>query len=82
MSVSTADDGIDELHMNTLRGERDRLLAFVFCSADFIVKLGASLNVNFFRGSATAITGRSPEELTGIRWDSRRGAPACRRHVR
>ena len=82
MSVSIADDGVDELHVNALRGERDRLLAFAFCSANFLVELDTSLNVNFVRGATTTITSRSPEELTGIRWDSKRGAPACRRHVR
>ena len=91
MSVSIADDGVDELHVNALRGERDRLLAFAFCSANFLVELDTSLNVNFVRGATTAITGcssknlariRSPESLTGIRWDSSHGAPACRRHVR
>lgn len=58
MSVSIADNGVDELHVSALRGERDRLLAFAFCGSDFLVELDASLNVSFVRGMMAIFTGR------------------------
>jgi len=65
MRDSRANDGIDKLHVGTLRSERDRLLAFAFCAADFLVELDASLKVSFVRGATMALTGRLPECLVG-----------------
>ncbi|MBL6935466.1 MAG: EAL domain-containing protein [Alphaproteobacteria bacterium] len=65
MSVSIADNGVDELQVSALRGERDRLLAFAFCGSDFLVELDASLNVSFVRGMTAVFTGHSSESLMG-----------------
>jgi EAL domain-containing protein (putative c-di-GMP-specific phosphodiesterase class I) len=48
-----------------MRGERDRFVAFAFCSADILLELDARHVVTYAGGATMALTGRSPAMLLG-----------------
>ena len=48
-----------------IRGERDRFVAFAFCSADILLELDARYVVTYAGGATMALTGRSPAMLLG-----------------
>jgi PAS domain-containing protein len=50
-----------------LRAERDRFVALAFCSADLLVELDPTGAITFAAGATKVFTGRSPEELGGVR---------------
>ena len=49
-----------------IRGERDRFVAFAFCSADILLELDARHVVTYAGGATMALTGRAPGTLLGI----------------
>ena len=48
-----------------IRGERDRFVAFAFCSADILLELDARHVVTYAGGATMALTGRAPAMLLG-----------------
>jgi PAS domain S-box-containing protein len=48
-----------------LRGERDRFVAFAFAAADLLIELDGAFRIRFVSGAASALTGRSGDELIG-----------------
>ncbi len=49
-----------------IRGERNRFVAFAFCSADILVELDARHVVTYAGGATMALTGRAPAMLLGL----------------
>ena len=47
------------------RAERDRFVALAFCWADTLIELDAELRIDYAAGLTMAVTGMSPEDLTG-----------------
>ena len=48
-----------------LRDERDRFVAFAFAAADLLIELDGAFRIRFVSGAASALTGRSGEDLVG-----------------
>tara|TARA_R110002110_G_scaffold415612_7_gene652380 strand:+ start:185443 stop:187158 length:1716 start_codon:yes stop_codon:yes gene_type:complete len=51
----------------SLRAERDRFVALAFCNADLLFELDNAGEVAFAVGATNAYTGRSAEDLKGVR---------------
>lgn len=49
-----------------IRGERNRFVAFAFCSADILLELDVRHVVTYAGGATTALTGRAPATLLGL----------------
>lgn len=50
-----------------LKTERDRFVTLAFCSADLLVELDRAGVITFAAGATKVFTGRSPDELKGLR---------------
>lgn len=48
-----------------MRAERDRFVAFAFCSADILLEIDARYVVTYAGGATMALTGRAPASLIG-----------------
>ena len=50
----------------SMRGERDRFVAFAFASADLLVELDSAQHICFVAGASDALVGKSPAQLAGL----------------
>ena len=57
----------DRQSPENLKTERDRFVALAFCSADLLVELDKAGVITFAAGATNVFTGRSPDELKGLR---------------
>ncbi len=49
-------------HAEMLRSERDRFVAFAFCTADLLLETDAKHNITFCAGAAQSLIGIPPEK--------------------
>ncbi len=54
----------------SIRGERDRFVAFAFASADLLIEVDAEGRICFAAGAAQRLCGRSPQELLSQSFNS------------
>ena len=57
--------GHDSRQVDWLKHERDRFVAFAFCSADLLVEVDTSMSIVFAAGASGALLGARPETLVG-----------------
>ena len=50
---------------DSLRSERDRFVAFAFCSADILIEVDEDLRILFAAGAFASIAGKTPEDAVG-----------------
>ncbi len=57
--------GLLDAEMEHLRRDRERFVAFAFCSADILLELNSAQQVSFVGGAVEPLTGYSDRELIG-----------------
>jgi PAS domain S-box-containing protein len=57
--------GVIDAELEQLRRDRERFVAFAFCSADILLELNSAQQVNFASGAIEPLTGLTEGELVG-----------------